>query len=235
MPDVRAAVTYLTRHDDWKRILLIGGGLWVVSFLLVPILPAYGYVVRVIRRRLDGDPTPPAFDEWRELFVDGLKAFVIVVAYLLVPGLVAAVTVGGSIAAVTAGTPESAATGVAGVVVGGLVTLLLSLAFGYLAAAALVSFADRGDLGAAFDVDSIKELVFAGEYAVAWGLSVLVFVAASILTSALNVIPFLGAVVGAFVLFYAQVVAAYLWADGVTDARDAGEVAERPGVGESTA
>jgi hypothetical protein len=33
-----------------------------------------------------------------------------------------------------------------------------------------------------------------------------------------NGVPFIGAVITAFVFFYAQMVAAYLWADGFTDA-----------------
>lgn len=45
-----------------------------------------------------------------------------------------------------------------------------------------------------------------------------VFTVASIITGVLNAIPLLGGVTGAFVVFYAQIVAAYLWADGFTDA-----------------
>jgi len=51
----------------------------------------------------------------------------------------------------------------------------------------------------------------------------------------LNGIPILGAVIGAFVFFHAQVVAARLWAGGYADARTEGDGTTRPDVGGSVA
>lgn len=235
MPQISDAITYPTEHDDWVKTILIGGVLSAFGFLLLPLFPVYGYVVRVIRHTLDGDPRPPTFSDWEELALDGAKAFLVGAVYMLVPGIVGAVTIGGSILALATGTRGGAATGIAGLVVGGLLTAVLSLVFGYVAVAAVVAFADERRVAAAFDLDVLKPVVRSGAYATAWAVSVAVFLAASVLVGVLNGVPILGAVVGAFVFFYAQVVAARLWAGGYADARTDADGTTRPDVDESVA
>lgn len=233
MPQISDAITYPTEHDDWVKTLLIGGVLSAFGFLLLPLLPVYGYVVRVVRHSLEGDPRPPTFGDWEVLVVDGAKAVLVGAVYLLIPGIVGGVTVGGSLVAIATGTRGGTATGVAGLVVGGLLTVVLSLVFGYVAVAAVVAFADERRIGAAFDPGVLKPVVLSGAYATAWVFSVAVFVGASVLVGVLNGIPILGAVIGAFVFFYAQVVAARLWACGYVDARTEADGATRPDVGGS--
>ncbi|MEF8786954.1 MAG: DUF4013 domain-containing protein [Haloarculaceae archaeon] len=233
MASIGNAVMYPTENDDWMKTVLIGGILSFFGFLFVPILVVSGYIIRVIRHSLDGESKPPTFGEWEELLVDGVKAFVIGFVYLLVPGLVGALTVGGSALAMATGSRSGAALGTAGFAFGMLLTLVLSLAFGYVAVAAIVNFASEGRFGAAFDFTSIKTVVFSSEYAIAWGLSIVVFFAASIVVGMLNAIPLLGTIAGAFVFFYAQVVAGHLWAGGYNDARDGSELTGRSDVGKS--
>ncbi|MFC6787091.1 DUF4013 domain-containing protein [Halobaculum halobium] len=233
MSQISDAVTYPTEHDDWVKTILIGGVLSAFGFLLLPLLPVYGYIVRVIRHTLEEDPRPPTFGDWEELVVDGAKAVVVGVVYMLVPGIVGAIAVGGSIVAIATGTRSATAAGLAGLAVGALLTVVLSLVFGYVAVAAVVAFADERRVGAAFDVGILKPVVLSGEYATAWALSIAVFLAAGVLVGVLNGIPILGAVVGAFVFFYAQVVAARLWAGGYTDARTRAGGLNSPDVGGS--
>lgn len=223
---------YPTAHDGWKKTVLIGGVLSVFGFLFIPLLPVYGYIIRTVRHRLEGDPQLPVFDEWGELFSDGVKAFIIGFVYLLVPAIVAVVTFGGSIAAMATGTRTGGAAGIAGFVFGMLLTFVLTLVFGYVAVAAIVNFTSEGRFGAAFDFTAIKAVALSRDYAIAWGYSVVVFIGASIVVGLLNIVPLLGAIIGAFVFFYAQIVAAYLWASGYNEARD-GEVTGRSDVSES--
>lgn len=42
--------------EDWARTIAIGGALFFLSFLLVPLFVAYGYLVRTMRRSLTQDP-----------------------------------------------------------------------------------------------------------------------------------------------------------------------------------
>ena len=208
------AVRYPTRSDSWIKTVLIGGILIFFGFLLVPLFLVYGYTVRSIGAVLADDPSPPEFDEWGELFVDGALAWIISIVYLLVPLLVAGFTIGGSIAAVATGSEIGAAAGAGGLLVGLTISTILSLAFGYLAVVAVVNFAREGQFGAAFDLDVIKTVALDRDYAIAWLVSVGVFLIAGVVSS----IPFVGWIITPFVSFYAAIVAADLWAGGFTRA-----------------
>lgn len=212
------AISYPMERDDWIKTVLIGGVLTIFSFLIIPALPVYGYVVRAIRTSLGGQAEPPAFDDWGSLFVEGIQAWVIGIIYMIIPGIVAFVLIGGSIAAMATGTRGGAAAGLGGLLVGFLVTFVLSLVFGYFAVIAVVNFAREERFGAGFDFATLQRVGFDGTYAVAWLASVVVFIVAAVIGGVLNVIPFLGLIVGSFLYFYAAVVAANLWADGFSEA-----------------
>lgn len=205
-------LTYPMSRDEWVKTILIGGVLTFLSVFVVPVLLVYGYIVRTIRGSLAGQPEPPEFEEWGTLLVDGLQAAIIGLIYLLVPILVGAVTMGGAMIAVLTGD----LTALAGAFVGFMLSMLLSLAFGYFAVVAVVNFAREGEFGAAFDFDVIKTVALNREYAIAWLVSVAVFIVAGFVGS----IPVLGWILVPFVGFYALIVAANLWATGFTQALD---------------
>ncbi len=207
-------VTYPMERDDWVKTLLIGGVLILFGVLLVPLFIVYGYIVRTIRESLAGEREPPAFGDWGGLLVDGVQAWVISLVYLLVPLIVAGVTVGGSIAAIATGSEAGAAAGAGGLFVGLTLSTLLALVFGYLAVVAIVNFAREDRFGAAFDFETIRTVAFDREYAIAWLVSVTIFVVASFVSA----IPLVGWLLAPFAAFYAAVVAANLWAGGFTQA-----------------
>ncbi|WP_276272771.1 DUF4013 domain-containing protein [Haloarcula litorea] len=214
------SLTYPTDDDDWITTVLVGGVLTLLGVLIVPTILVSGYLVRVIRSRADGEAGLPAFEDWTDLLVDGLKATVISVVYMLVPLVVAGVAVGGALVSFATGSDLGAGVGLFGLLAGLLVSGLLTLVFGYLAVAGLVNFACEREFGAAFDVDTVRTLALSREYAVPWLVSVAVFLGASVVVGVLNGVPLLGTVVGAFVFFYAYLVAADLWATGYNAALD---------------
>jgi hypothetical protein len=221
--DFNEVITYPMERENWVKTVLIGGVLSFFGFLLLPLFVVYGYVVRTIDGSLEGSSEPPAFEDWGGLLVDGLQAWIIGIIYLIIPVIVAFVTIGGSIAAMATGGRAGAAAGIGGMMVGLVLTFILSLAFGYLAVAAIVNFAREGQFGAAFDFDVIKSVVFDREYAVAWLVSVAIFFVAGLV----NVIPFIGWILTPFVGFYAAVVAADLWADGFARALESSSGVDR--------
>lgn len=211
------ALEYPRQSDDWLKTVLIGGVLTLFSWLLIPAFLLGGYLLRVLRTSIDGEASPPAFDRWSEMLVDGLKVAVIALAYSLLPAL----TIG--VSAVLGGTLASggddAAVGLAGIVV--LLGLLLSAALGLLVAyiipAALANYAETDRLGAAFSWAALQPVLLSGTYATAWVTGFAIIFVAGLVSGVLNIIPLLGAVVGAFIGFYA-VMAAYhvigrAWAD----------------------
>jgi hypothetical protein len=104
---IRASARFPIEGADWPRKLLIGGatGLLVelvfvglaylaseeAAFGIAPLvvlvnLPAIGYALRVYRGTLRWDVTAlPEWEDWPSLFYGGLLAFVVALAYGMVP------------------------------------------------------------------------------------------------------------------------------------------------------
>jgi len=233
MDSIEDALTYPLEDDNWTVTVLIGGVLSLLSFLVVPAILVYGYLVQAVRERADGATQSPAFEDWGELFVDGLKAWVIGIAYMLVPLVVFGVTVGGSLFAMATGTRAGAGAGLAGLLGGLAVSFVLSLVFGYVATAAIIHFACTGEFGAGFDFGTLRKLVMSTEYATPWLVSIALFVAANVAVNLLNVVPFIGSLIAVvlspFASFYVLVVATDLWAGGYNAALDEREESESVG------
>lgn len=231
MTSIEDAITYPTESDDWIVTVLIGGALTLIGFLIVPLFLVSGYVVRTIRANLAGEPEPPTFGDWGDLLVDGLKATVIGIVYMIVPLVVMGVTVGGALFAMLTGGDAGAVAGLGGLVVGLLVSFVLSLLFGYLSTVAIVNFASEDRLGAAFDFGRIWSVGFDADFAVPWLLSIAVFIAAGFVA----VIPVVGALIAVFTNFYAAIVGARLWADGFTESVETAGSTGRTDVDETIA
>jgi len=191
-------------RGDWIGRVIIGGVLGFLSFLLLPVLPLYGYLVRVLETTVNGDESPPEFTDWGDLTVTGLVALVITLAYTIVPLVAYAVFV-----TVVAGA-GGAVGGDAGAVIGGL-GLLTALAFVpvvllayYAVPAALTAYAIEDDLGAAFDVDRLKPVLLSGEYLAAVLLPVVIAFVLWIVTMVLA-FTVVGLVFVPFIQFYGQV------------------------------
>lgn len=214
MSSIEDSLTYPMESDDWHETVLIGGVLTFLGFLVVPLFLVSGYLVRAIRANLDGEPEPPAFGNWGELLADGVKGVIIGVVYMLVPLVVMSVTVGSAMMAMAGGGDAGAAAGIGGMMVGMLLTFVLSLLFGYLSVVGIVNFAREERFGAAFDTDVLRDVGFDTSFAVPYLVSVGVLLVAGMVAS----IPVIGFLVGAFVSFYALIVAARLWADGFDEA-----------------
>lgn len=231
MASFEDTLRYPMNSDDWIKTILIGGVLMLFSFLLIPAIAVYGYLINAVRDSLEGNPEPPVFTDWGELLRKGVFAWIIGLIYLLVPVIVGGVTIGGAAMAMATGSRSGAAAGFAGMLGGLGLTFLLSLVFGYFAVVALVNFARTDEFGAAFDFGIIRTVALDRDYFVPWLLSIVVFIVASVIAGVLNVVPFLGAIVGVFVFFYAEVVAAKLWGEGFAAAIE-GDGHETTGVEE---
>jgi hypothetical protein len=95
-------------------------------------------------------------------------------------------------------------------IIGLLVTIVAGLIVAYMLPAGLANYAETGRMGAAFDTGMLRSTLTSGTYATAWVTAFAVFFAAGIVTTVLNVVPFLGFIVGVFVSFYAAVAGYYI-------------------------
>lgn len=65
--------------------ILVLGILTILSILIIPGFLVLGYLYKIIKSTLEGSPELPEFNEWITMFVDGLKVFVVLFIYSLVP------------------------------------------------------------------------------------------------------------------------------------------------------
>jgi hypothetical protein len=220
------AIHYPRADEGWVRTVVIGSVLTLLGFLLIPAILVFGYYMRVMRSTISGDGTPPEFDEWSDLFVDGLKGFAVTLVYMLVPAIVFGVTVGGFLTATVAGDGNVGFGAVLGALAGFAVSAVIALLFWYVVPAAVANVARTGKVGSGFAFEELRPALMSGVYAVPWALSVAVLVATGILTGLLNVVPLVGFLLAMPVTFYATVVAFRLAATGFGNATEA--VVERP-------
>lgn len=212
----QAALTYLKDSDDGVRTALVGGLLSLFAFLLVPILPVLGYLVRVLDRTAGGDLDAPAFDDWETLVVDGLKALAIGIAYLLVPAVVLAAFVGTG--TLVAATTDFDALGAVLILAGTALTLVAGLAVWYVLPAALARFARVGSMGAAFEFRAIEPVLRSSAYAWGWLYALVILVGGGVVVGAIASVPILGWITAPFVAFYVQVAAYYAYGRGYGEA-----------------
>lgn len=221
------ALRYPWTGDDRLETIVVGGVLGLLGMLVVPMFLVFGYLVRVVRRVGEGDEAPPSFDDWGELLVDGLKAFVVVLVYGLVPAFVLTVAALALFLPVTVveetGPGATASSGTlidpVGLVVALAVVVLalgLTLVALYLLPAGVAALARTGRLGAAFSPSQLRRIGLSGRYATGWlvavGISILASVAAGVLAATV-----VGAVLVPFVNFYGNVAGAYAIGRGVRE------------------
>lgn len=232
---ITESLRYLSDSDEWLKTTLVGGILLLFGWLLIPMFVAFGYMMRVLDRTSRGDDVPPVFEDWGALTVEGFKAWLIGLVYVGIPML----AVGAVLASVVgiASFSDNAIVGALGSLVA-LVLFLVSVAVLLLAAyvtpAAVANFVDGGRLGDGFAFKTIYSAVTKRDYAVGWLIGAAILVVASVVASALNIVPILGTILGVFVTFYASVafwyVIGHTWMDvrPVARGRDGLATSEQP-------
>ncbi|MEN6291885.1 MAG: DUF4013 domain-containing protein [Methanobacterium sp.] len=73
-----------------KRMLLLGL-LLATSILIIPTIFAYGYFLRIMKCSFNGSNELPPFEEWGEMFVDGLRYILVTIVYIGIPAVIAAI------------------------------------------------------------------------------------------------------------------------------------------------
>lgn len=211
------ALAYPRQGDDWLGTIVVGGVLFVFSFLVVPGIILNGYFVRVLRSAARGEETPPEFEDWEGLLMDGLKFTVVAIVYVMVPTIV--LVAGIVLFGVSSGIVS---------LIGGLLALLggvLVLLAAFTLPVAQTTFALDGRVEAAFELRRILGAAFTGRYLVAVVLAVVVGGLFNMIAAILSLL-----LVGPFVLFYAQVFVFHLQGAGcgpqLREARPSGAVAD---------
>ncbi len=199
--DIEEEIKFPTKDSEWIVKVLIGGILGII-----PIINfiEYGYILKVMKGAIDGNPGMPKWDDWGNLFINGLIVFIIWLIYLIIPILIISVSASGIMAAALSGNMNLIAGMIAGAIGGILIGLLLALVLGFLVPMAMAMYTKENSFGAAFRIGEVVsriKSVFADYIIVYIVLLVLLFVLAL-----LNSIPILGFLIWIFGTFYVSAV-----------------------------
>lgn len=211
---LEAGIRYPSQ-GDWINRILIGGLLTMFSFLIIPILIVYGYLLRVLKASYDGQEEPPAWGDWGTLLVKGFVAWLISIAYSIPLILFAVLMI--PIIGVGAIQDDIGAVAVGTGIIWLLGTVVLALLIAYVLPAALTAYARADQVGAAFDFASIKDIAFTGEYFIAVVMALVVSIVVGIITSILSV-TLIGLILVPFIGFYGSMAMANIVATGVRKA-----------------
>lgn len=175
--------------SNLKKVLGLGA-LIIISLLIIPIFLVYGYNLRVLKATIAGFDELPDFDEWGDMLIDGLKVFVVSVAYMLIPLIVIF-----SAVYLTNSNPT------AGVIIA-VIGIILAIIFGLVEQIAIAHMAFNDSLGAAFQIGEILNIISEIGWVdyVIWYIAVIIiggigFVASFII----GIIPLIGPIIS-FVL-----------------------------------
>lgn len=214
--------------SNWSKVVILGV-LFLISILIIPIFLALGYMFRVIKATLAGVDELPAFDEWGEMLVDGIKLFLVYLIYTLpaiIIGIVSFISLWSSLTSLTyitqtrggTVTPDMffsilGGTALIGLIIAGLYTLviypILAVAIGNMAYY-------NGELGAAFRFGEILSTISEIGWVdlVIWYIVVIVVgIVIGFVGSIIGIIPIIGwiaiivIVYPYFYLFYARAIA----------------------------
>lgn len=178
--DIGSAFTFAFDDPDWIKKLAIGGGIVLGAVILSPILigiallfPILGYMLITLENIRDGQtPALPEWTDFGDLFNKGWKVFVIGLVYNIPALLTYCASFGLQIGSTQFDSDVAASLGFLGVCLSCL-QIILSLAGYALIPAALIRFAQFGELGSAFQFGEIFAFIRnnMGDYVIAVLLS----------------------------------------------------------------
>lgn len=200
--DIMDEIKFPSKDSEWIQKVLIGG---VVTIIPIVNLIACGYLLKVMKGAMDSKADMPKWEDWGNLFINGLMAAIIGLIYMIIPTLILIISAGGIVAAAVSGKTELLIGAMAGVAGGFLIALLLMVVLGFLIPMALSMYVKENSIGAAFrfkEVLSRIKSVF-GDYLKVY----IIVIALSFILVVLSGIPVLGFLIMIFGGFYIGAVA----------------------------
>lgn len=193
--------------QDWKKVLILGI-LTIISILVIPVFLVMGYFFRILKSSIAGFDELPDFDEWGEMFIDGLKMFVVQFVYLLIPLIVIFIGMLASLASISVTDTGTMTNPVLFMgLMGGtaIIGIILAILFELVGSIAVANMAlNNSELGAAFRFSEILEkisMIGWGKYIVWYIVMIVISLIGGFIASILNVIPFIGMIIALLVVY----------------------------------
>ena len=192
--------------SNWKKVIILGV-FFILSIVIVGIFFVLGYFLRILKSTIAGVDELPEFDDWGDMFVDGLKVLVVYILYLLIPGIVIVAGVFTSIASLAA-TNTSIYTAPASffalIGVTGIIGYILALIFALFAYIAVANMAYYDEIEAAFRfseiLDKIKMIGW-GKYIIWYIVMWVIALIVGLIAGILNIIPLIGTIIALLVIY----------------------------------
>ena len=223
--------------SDWSKVVILGV-LFLISFLIIPIFLALGYIFRVIKASLAGLEELPAFEEWGEMFVEGIKLFLVYMIYSLpaiIIIIISFISLWASLISLTniiqasgnTVTPNMflALTGSSAIIELIIAGLYILVIYPIMAVAIGNMAYYNGELGAAFKFDEILSIISQIGWVdlIIWYIVVIIVgIAIGLVVSIISIIPIIGWIILIFLvypyfyLFYARAIA-WLYSSAFTE------------------
>ncbi|MFA5266482.1 MAG: DUF4013 domain-containing protein [Methanoregula sp.] len=166
----------------------------IVTLVIIGILLSFfasGYVVRIYR----GTKPAPDFDNWGELFFDGLKMVIVTLLWLLPVFIIILCVIGLAAGMAAAGPGSGSLLFLALILIGILVAIIIAIIVSLFSTMAVIRFARTGSITEGLRFSKVKEHI--GN--IGWGnyiVAVVVLIVVRIVVAVIIVIPSLIPVVG---------------------------------------
>ena len=200
--DIGKSISFVFDDERWVGKIGIGALVALLSFLIIPIPLLVGYATGITRNVKNGDATPlPEWDDWGQLFKDGLSIIVAQIVYTLPFWLLMCIagiaTIGfGSLSEISEDAMAAGMMTTFGLV--GCLGFLFAIALLFLSPAIVVQYVRTNELGATFRFgevigiarDNIGNILIV--FLVTLGLNFVL----SLVLGILNIIPIAGQCLG---------------------------------------
>ncbi|HEY9207050.1 MAG TPA: DUF4013 domain-containing protein [Candidatus Methanoperedens sp.] len=200
--DITEEVKFPTKDSEWMMKVLIGG---IIGIIPIVNLISYGYSIKVMKGAIGGNPGLPKWEDWGDLFVKGLMAFIIELIYMIIPILVIGISVGGALMALFTGNFETFMAALAGAIGGVLIGLILALIALLLTPMAISMYVKEDSIGAAFKIGEVMSRIKSviGDYIMVY----IILIVLGVILGILSIIPILNILIIVFGSFYIMLIA----------------------------
>ncbi len=201
--DYARAFTFVTEDKNWVTKLIVGAVISFFSFLILPLFFLIGYMVAVTRQVLNHQELPlPEWDNWGELFKDGIIIEVAGLVYTLPFWLLLCIgsmaTVGFSFLSGEA--PDLASAGMLatwGLI--GCLVLIFAIALLFITPAIIIQYVRHNEFAACFRFGEVLGIARANIVPIlisALALVAVVFVLSLVTGFVSFIIPCIGGIIG---------------------------------------
>lgn len=205
--DVVEEIKFPTTDNEWVTKVLVGG---ILSIIPIVNFVVGGYYLKVLKGAIEGRSAMPKWEDWGNLFINGLVAFVIILVYMIIPILIIVGTAGLTVFSLAYGDMgpgvwAEIGAAILGITIGGILALIL----GFLIPMALAMYVKEGSIGAAFRIGEVVSRIRSvlGDYLIVY----IILLALGFILSIIANIPILGWLILIFGEFYILAVGANMY------------------------